>query len=447
MAALSQSDVRAIVAKAPPGTSPEGIIAALREQGHTLAGYGSAAAPVPSPGAHTPDWRANALAMLPAAGATAGGVLGGLAGLPEGGVGAIPGAVIGGGLGAASGRVLENAGRKMMGLAANQGMVERMGAHLPPALSEPVDTAEQALMGGLGEGAGTAAFGIPGRLAGGLERGAAGIAGRQAASAEAGAARKAGEVIAAREAGPEAQAALDAARSARESSSAKLAHEISTVAGKPGAPTYSIGKVADRMIRNNPRAYPDRNQLVDALANLTNEASQEIHGVPDRRMKLDLPDLQHLKQTLDAYTSSMREASAAGRGKPTGLATKAADAMRSLVEDAVPNARAINAETKAAIKSETALKKFAAKQPGGEVGKIVAGQKQREAATLARQALEGPILEPHFSVTHGFNPGVPHLARLAGGTAKLLGNPIVSNAGRYGGDVLHALLGLTTPQP
>jgi hypothetical protein len=340
----------------------------------------------------------------------------------------------------------ENALRRRMGLPANVGLVERMAGGLPPGLSEPVDVAEQALLGGLGEGAGTAAFGIPGKVAGGLERGAAGLAERQAAKAEAGAVRKAAEVGAAREVGPETQAALGQATAARQASAARASHEIATAAGRPGAPHISLGAVADRMMRNNPRAYPDRGQLVDALVKELYEASREVHGVPERRMRFDLADLQHLKQTLDTFTSGAREAAAAGRSRPTGLAKNAGDAMRSLIEDHVPGVRAINAETKAAIKAEKGLRKFASRQPSGEVGAIQAGQRERTAGTLARQALEESAFQPRLTM-RGIEVGTPRLARLAGGTQRFLARPSVAKTGRYGPDLLNALYRLMLSQP
>jgi hypothetical protein len=383
--------------------------------------------------------------MLPAAGATAGGILGGTAGAPAGGIGAVPGAAVGGAMGAASGRALENFGRKAMGLPANVPLTERLGLHLPPGLSEPVDTAEQALMGALGEGGGTLAFGLPGRVAGGIETGLRGVASRQAAKAEAGAARKAAEVAAAREAGPETRAALEQATAAREASSSKARDVISTAAGKPGAPVTSIQKLAERIMQRNPKSYPDKESLVSALYRQLFEASNEVHGVPDRRTRFDLTDLQHLKQTLDAYESTAREAAAAGRGRVSGLISKAADAARSIIEDHVPDVRAINQETKAAIQQEKALRKLAARTPTAEVAAIKSGQQQRSAATLARQALEESAFQPRLSM-HGIEVGTPHLARLAGGTANLAAKPLVANTGRYGPDVLNALFRMMQDQ-
>lgn len=426
-AALSFDDFKALRAK---GLSPEQI-ASLEKSPDT----GKPVAP------HTPDWRANLLTLITPTTT----VLGGMAGAPAGPLGVAAGAAVG----AASGRSLENSGRKLMGLPANQSLtsgIARMTGHqLPAAANEFIDPLEQGLIGATQEGTAAKLFGVPGKVAGALEQGMSGVAGRQAAKAEAGAARKAGEVIAAREAGPETQAALAAAEARRTASAANLSNEIALAAGKPGAPQYSFGKIVDRMMHDYPRAYTDRNELTDALYKQLQEASQEVHGVTERRSRFDLPDLQHVKQTLDTFTANMRKAAASGGGKPTGLAKNAGDTIRRMIEEAVPKAREINAETKKAITAARDLSKFSLKQPGGEVGGIMAGQKQRTAATLARQALEEAAFQPHLGM-HGISVSTPHVARLAGGTAKFLGKPAVSGTGRYGGDVLHALLGLMTPQ-
>ena len=51
MANLSQQQVKDIISKAPAGTSPAGIVAALRTQGHILEGYPTASNTAPSIGA------------------------------------------------------------------------------------------------------------------------------------------------------------------------------------------------------------------------------------------------------------------------------------------------------------------------------------------------------------------------------------------------------------
>jgi hypothetical protein len=389
------------------------------------------------------DWRSKALATLPAAGATAGGIIGQRFGGPRGAAG-------GGGMGTAAGRTLERVGRQALRVPPARGVVERMitasGGEVPGPLSGVLDVGEQALGGAALEGIPAKLFGVPGKVAGSVESRLSGVAQRQAAKAEAGAARKAREVAVAREAGPETEAALASSRATREASSARAAQTIAAAAGRPGAPVFNVNKIADRMMQRNPRAYTDRNELVDALHKQIDEVSREVHGVSERRFRFDLADLQHLKQGFDQFESTAREAAAAGRGRVSGLAVKAADAMRSLIDDAVPSMRAINAETKQALKAERKLQRFAALQPTGEVAAIRAGQQERTAATLARQALDESAFQPRLSM-RGIDVSTPHVARLAGSAARFLGRPGVSGTGRYGGDVLNLLLRLTGQQP
>lgn len=108
MAALTKQQVKDIIAKAPPGTSPAGIVAALRAEGHTLEGYPSdttAAAPAPQV-SQNPN--RSPLADMPLAPgvlpneitpATVVPQLGSIAGLAGNMAGGTPGATIGGLLG------------------------------------------------------------------------------------------------------------------------------------------------------------------------------------------------------------------------------------------------------------------------------------------------------------------------------------------------------------
>lgn len=87
MAQLSKQDVLGIIAKAPEGTSAAGIVAALREQGHTLEGFGDTTSVVR---AHTRERKPGRpdRGLARAAGGFGGEVIGGSFGQPQLGAGA-----------------------------------------------------------------------------------------------------------------------------------------------------------------------------------------------------------------------------------------------------------------------------------------------------------------------------------------------------------------------
>lgn len=151
MAELSRAQIRGIIAKAPRGSTPEGVIAALRREGHTFEGDGStaaagsgaqSAAPI---GAPAPvDLRTRVLAGLPAAGALAGGTLG----IELGPLGIAGGAAAGG----ATGRFLEQQGRRALGYKPSEGMIGQLaGIPAQGPVGETVDLATEAGLGALAE--------------------------------------------------------------------------------------------------------------------------------------------------------------------------------------------------------------------------------------------------------------------------------------------------------
>src|SRR6266850_6371889 len=94
MAYLSRDQVRQIIAKAPPGTSPAGIVAGLRASGHQLEGYDSGPQLMATPSPYQ-RLKNRAVASLP----TIGGLSGGLIGSVGGPALAIAGAGLGGTIG------------------------------------------------------------------------------------------------------------------------------------------------------------------------------------------------------------------------------------------------------------------------------------------------------------------------------------------------------------
>lgn len=132
MAYLTKEQVRQIIAKRPPGTTPEGIVSALRET-HRLEGYDSLAAASSGPGELrvTPSMGQMALnqgvAQLP----TIMGITGGLLGAPMGPAGSVGMAALGG--------IIGNRGRaflthqpppKNIAAGAEQGLYEMGGLAL-----------------------------------------------------------------------------------------------------------------------------------------------------------------------------------------------------------------------------------------------------------------------------------------------------------------------------
>lgn len=134
MAKLTADQVKDIVAHRPPGTTPEGIIAGLRESGHQLEGYDSTSTTVPQLATMPTPFQMlknRAVAALPTLGGLAGGLIGGAAGLPEAGVGAFPmgvaGAALGGTIGkAAQGLITGNRSDPFLA-GAGQGALEATG--------------------------------------------------------------------------------------------------------------------------------------------------------------------------------------------------------------------------------------------------------------------------------------------------------------------------------
>lgn len=128
---VTMSEFRGLMAKAPAGTTPEGILAGLKQNGYEIEGYPdttSTGAPVAGTAGReaVPAWKALAgrgLELLPPALATAGGIIGGGGGtLLEPGGGTFLGGLAGAGVGAATGRGLRNVGRTMLGMEAPQGL-------------------------------------------------------------------------------------------------------------------------------------------------------------------------------------------------------------------------------------------------------------------------------------------------------------------------------------
>ena len=107
MADLSKQQVRDIIAKAPEGTNPAGIIAELRNQGHKLEGYEEAPYQAHRVSAHARLRPQKSSGV----GATVGGMVGGMAGTPGGYAGRVGGATLGG----TAGEAIEQGGPQLFG--------------------------------------------------------------------------------------------------------------------------------------------------------------------------------------------------------------------------------------------------------------------------------------------------------------------------------------------
>lgn len=125
MANLSKQQVKDIIAKAPAGTSPAGIVASLRAKGHTLEGFDAAPA---APAGRQRDWTDTALDLLPGAGGLVGGLAGGAGGTVFGmGVGGVPGAIGGAAVGGAGGEAAKQLLERALGREAPSSSLEAAG--------------------------------------------------------------------------------------------------------------------------------------------------------------------------------------------------------------------------------------------------------------------------------------------------------------------------------
>jgi len=111
----------------------------------------------------------SALATLTPIGATLGAVLGGTGGAAAGGIGAVPGVLVGTSAGAASGRILEQAVRRLLG--APPAQAEVFGVPLPQAFDLP----ETALGYASGQAAGGVVAAAPGAAFRALRAAPAGV--------------------------------------------------------------------------------------------------------------------------------------------------------------------------------------------------------------------------------------------------------------------------------
>jgi len=537
VANLTREQVAEIVAKAPPGTSPEGVVAALREQGHVMEGYPSAPAPVarkpyvpPMQVASHPFANAMAgvrpqhlLAMLPAAGATAGGLIGGGAtGIPTGGVAGPWGAFAGGALGAAGGRAIERAGLGALGIEPPASISERVGgpsvSGLPQFLRGTLDVGEQALLGGALEGGGQALFGIPGRTMGGLQQAAQRSVGRSERKVGQQALEKererfaAGQLtaverdaiaseraqmgvertrarLAARDIAPEIEAASAATTAARREAGGALGSAIR--GAKEEGVEVSVDdlvqkiaarqkdlygasaseKVLGRQVRNELGRIV--NKYTAGAIRLPRGASRlvDAHGkpTPAAPIRFNVEQAENMKKGVAEALRTEFAGIEKGATPKGGLRNLVHRALKEMLEEKVPDIKALNKAAGAAIRESAEVERLAASQPGPTARGLRqtqaeraaaasgrAGARQRPAEEAAKQAARerqavaiamhnfrtGPVFQPQLYLSGGMTTTTPNLSRLALGASRLLANPTAAGAGRLAPDAVNLLMRL-----
>jgi hypothetical protein len=425
-----------------------GSIYALEERG-----YGGRLQDVLHP--EPENVRSRLLGMLPAAGATAGAVIGGGAGwLAVPGIGGVPGAIAGGAAGAMAGRGLEQMGREAMGMPRRQGMLERYieggGAEVPDFAGRVMDLGEQAGIGGLTEGAGSYVFGGPGRSSGALATGLHKQAVKaKTKTAEANIARR----QAVRGAGRVPLATLEArgaaAGSSRTAAGQAKEDALSVVQGE-----VTVGEIVKRVrgaLAAGPlKTAPDRGQLQKkVLARLESVLEQAGAGAINPRKKVfNIREADWAKTAFDRSARAAHTQTAKGVGHDPELDQMISNAWREAVEERVPGIGDINARYHAARQSDQAFRKRVMRErdPGF--------QQMRSMKDVAEdQAIREETMQPGKGGI--FNPSVgmggvwfhpPKLGALLERSSEFLQNPKVQGAGRFSPSLINLLLRAAEPE-
>lgn len=388
------------------------------------------------------------LATLPAAGATAGGLIGGGAtAIPTGGLAGPWGAFTGGALGAAGGRTLENLGREALGLQPNRSVSERIGgesvASLPPFARGSLDVGEQALFGGALEGTGQALFGIPGRTMGGLQRGAARSVGRAEKKVGAQALEKererfaAGRLtqaerdaiaaeraqmgvertrarLAARDIAPEIEVASKTTTAARKQAGAalggavreakdagvevsiddlvqKIAERQQALYGQSASP-----KVLERQVRSNLANIVSKYtagaiRLPRGASRLLDAQGRPISTAP---IRFNVEQAENMKKGISEALRTEFAGIEKGATPKGGIRNLLHRALKETLEEKVPDIKQLNKAASGAIRESAEVERLAAAQPGPTVRTLRQTQAERAAAASGRAGMrERPMEE------------------------------------------------------
>lgn len=415
------------------------------------------APPSPAAGLEEPgqaDWRAHALAALPAVLGTGGAVVGGGGGaIAIPGVGGVPGAMFGGAAGAAAGRGLENMGRRAMGLPANRGLVEQMmaagGHQVPDYASGLMDMAEQAGLGALFEGGPAKLFGIAGQGPGALERTAAGMAEKGAAKAELKAAKRVKVANAASDITPYAAEAERQSRELRKLRGGNVGQALkeADAAGHEMTLNDMINHV-EKSLTDQFGASPGRDKLLSGLRKTVKTVMQEhsLGALKGNKLVFNMSEANVLKRLLKKELLGHFKEGRLGRGPSPTMLSEAHDAVKSFIESKIPNIEKLNQEAGAAIRSNNAVRQKieAARDP--IVRGLTEGSQERKAMALARLSSEEGAFSPRMTL-HGPQVDIPSGGRLAGATARLLGRPGVGAAGQTTPEILNFLMHIMQDQP
>jgi hypothetical protein len=370
------------------------------------------------------------LAILPAAGATGGGILG----IPLGPLGIAGGGAIGAGIG----RTGENVGRGALGMAPNKSIMEQLGIgqNLPLWARGMMDVGEQSVFGGLLEGVPAKLLGVPSRSIGSVQTGLGKMVNKAEGKLSAKALRKARERFAAsqmtdveraaiesersqmgvqrtqsrlkaRDIGPDVQAASEATTAVRQQAGAAKAGAVKDAAGE--GVEVSLDEVAERVMDKQRELYGQianpnrlrkqiRNLLASTIDKYTAGAIRLPRGssrivdskgrpvpAPPIKFKADVAD--NMKKALGERLTTEFAGIERGATPKGGLMNMVQRTFKEVLEEKIPDLAALNKQTGAAIRESKQVESLAARQPGPTVSKLRETQATRAADASARQGI------------------------------------------------------------
>lgn len=425
MATLTREQVLDIIAKAPPGTSAAGVVAALRQQGHTLEGYAARAPQIVRTIPVGKRIARHALAGFPAVGATAGGILGGAATKSPGGI------AWGAAGGGAAGRVAEQLGALALGYPSPRSLTEQM-VNVPGPLRQPVDVAEQGAFAGLLEGA------LPWTSAG-LRRFAnwrTGVTGKHAVG-------RAMKIIREGNVEKETLEELAKAKAAREAAGAEKGATLEA------AGEISLNDLAEHVMNQQKQSFgtsvPKQRILTAIRKRRADVLAKHTGGARAGRELVE--DLRSADLTKQAFARGLRgEFSGGERGLTPmpGLDRQIHAAYKELLEARTPGLPEANVKASAAIREHQDVAKAAKSIRSGSVKELKALADAKRAYAAA--TTPGPGF--HLGLSGGlttmprFYPHVGSIGDAARSISEFLQNPAV----RYSPSATNLLVRLLMSQ-
>lgn len=433
MAKLSRQEVLGLINQAPEGTSPEGIVAALREAGHQLEGYPDTLATSLPPGVAPPGEMfgpeatfRRTLRAAPFAAGLAGGMVGG---------------PVGAGLaGGATQAVIE---ASPYGGPRTGARVPLMLPGLPPL--EGLQVPAEAL-GRVEQAAGLqAGLELPGLALGAASRVLGRFGGRLRGRTAQKAVEKVQAVARARDIRQPLESAARVTQAAREAAGGATAQAIEKAT--PAAPRTTVEDIVDMVVNKRqetlkrPLDAVHRRQLEaetrKTVRRVAKEFSLGTHGGGGpgggARLHFDFGEVNVLKRAFQRQGGNRAAYAAAERGvvlNPT-LDRDIAGSLKSYTERVVPELRDLNRATQAAIREEQGVRRLQAAQPTEPVRRLRAGQQEAVARTLALQPSGESLIGFHAGLPPGVTIRAGRGAELSEGVSRVLGHPAVGQLARY----------------